>query len=69
MYTPVHALTRAINRLLRRCADEHHKLIPSASFLSDARRLANTWPDVFLVNKKLPYATANFDNGYRYTPT
>jgi hypothetical protein len=49
-------LTYAINKRLRVAADERNKLLPSVSFLSDARKLGDIWPEVFRVDTKiLPY--------------
>jgi hypothetical protein len=50
------ALTRAIGAVLRAKASELRLSIPRPSFLSNARKLADTWEEVFTVNRKiLPY--------------
>jgi len=48
-------LTRKINKRLRAVADQQGKKLPRASFLSNARTLANVWEQIFTVNRKLPY--------------
>jgi hypothetical protein len=49
-------LTRKINCDLRLRADRQGKRVPRPSFLSHARKVADTWPDIFGVNPKdVPY--------------
>jgi hypothetical protein len=47
------ALSRAINRRLDADAVRRGKTIPRPSFRSDALKLGQVWPEIFLVDKKL----------------
>jgi hypothetical protein len=50
------ALTRAINNRIRAHAQEAQKQIPRPSFLAHAKRLADTWKEIFAFKSKLlPY--------------
>jgi hypothetical protein len=49
-------LSRAIHNALRRRAADLNLMIPRPSFLGNARKLGNTWPEIFTFESKLlPY--------------